>query len=311
MHAALLSPCQSALYTLYARTLFRSQIFLAYTEKYASPAQAFVDGMGHERTHGRKTAPHSFPRKGALLSWAGFEAACQDFNIVPIATVKPSVATTAATVHHRALAQQNHRRQHHPRNTSLDHQRAPKTTPVPSASKTDSQLDSPTTTSGLLSGVQACIAFLSACTLGSVVASFPNDNGIGGFGGERAKRAPHGFSRGGSAAEDERICGDENGSAYWRVSVGGQGVVGERVWACRLYLKSSWFHIRVLYMPWLVHRCERLLHLLDTSNVVNARVETLPRIEKIALEHLFYSSLGWPTLGPIPISRHSFLAVCR
>lgn len=207
--------------------LCRSQIFLAYAEKYTSPAQAFVDSKGHERTHGRKTTRHSFPRKGASLSWPGFEAACQDFNIVPTATVKPSLATTAAAFHHRGLTQDTPRRQHHPRNTSLDHQRAPRTSPAPSASKTGSRRpDSPTrmlsvetSTSGLLSEVQACIAFLSACTLGSAVASFPCDNGSGVFSGDKAERVSNGLSRGGSAAEDEKISGDENGSAYWRVSV--------------------------------------------------------------------------------------------
>ena len=197
-----------------------------YTKKHTIPAQGCVDNNGHETAHRRKAAPHSPPRKGSFLSWSGFEAVCQDFNIVATASVKPSAATNAAVDRQCTQAHHNHRRQHHPRSAPPGHQRSPRASPASSASRAECPLESPkrmisveTTTSGLLSGVQACIAFLSSCTHGSVVASFPNDGkGTGGFSGDRAKRVPGRSSRGGSAAGDERKWGDEGGPAYWRVS---------------------------------------------------------------------------------------------
>lgn len=194
------------------------QIFFAYTKRYANSAQGWSEDGKNLSVQGRKAMPQAHHRQGPFLSWAGFEAVCQDFHI----TATPSSPVVDHSSRHpRALADHHHAHHHPLRVISLDHQPPTKASPGASAPKATRQQDSPTRASsgetpsrGLLSGVQVCIGFVSACTQGSMVASFPNGGKSGSaVGGENARRDR--TSRGGSAEGRERMSNTEE---HWLVS---------------------------------------------------------------------------------------------
>lgn len=92
--------------------------------------------------------------------------------------------------------------------------------------------DTATAVGGLLSRLQARIAFVSACTHGSVVASFPDPDGTSGGnshvvnggrggGGGRGCRTGAGIAgtEPGRVEEGEGIPSTDGDTAYWRVSL--------------------------------------------------------------------------------------------
>lgn len=172
----------------------------------------------HLSMQGRTAMPQTYLQQGHFLSWAGFEAVCQDFHITnaPI-----SSAVGPDSRHPPLLANYDHA---HVRGTSLNHQLPSKAKPGAFSSKTIRQPDpsarvfsGETPSRGLLSGVQVCIAFVSACTHRSLVASFPNDGKSDGVvSGENGSRRR--MSRGSLATEKERMSCAEEDAAYWRVS---------------------------------------------------------------------------------------------
>lgn len=195
------------------------QIFFAYVKQNAKPAQtSSEDGKG---LSGRAAVPQSHLRQGPLLSWAGFEAICQVFHITtsPISTaVGPDPRHPPPPAHH-------HHAHHQPiRGAPLSNHPLSKAKPGAPGSKMTRQPDSPTRgfsgetpSRGLLSGAQVCIAFVSACSHSSMVASFPNDGKSDGVvSGESARR--HKMFYAGSSEENERTSCAENDAAYWRVS---------------------------------------------------------------------------------------------
>lgn len=161
--------------------------------------------------------------QGPFLTWAAYEAVCQDFHII----IAPTSSVAGPTSPHPHPLGNPHHTHQPVRGNPLDqHQRQPsKASPRASASKAARQPDdSPTRAfsaetpiNGLLSRVQACIAFVCACTRRSSVASFPNDGKSDGVvSGENARREK--MSRGGSAEEKETTSCTEEDAAYWRVS---------------------------------------------------------------------------------------------
>lgn len=194
---------------LYIGAFFPSvQIFFAYTQQYAKSAKDWLEDSKRLSVQGRKSMPQAHLRQDPCLSWAGFEAVCQDFHI--IATPVSSIVGPASR---------------HPRPQANPHPtHQPKAGPGGSASKTTRYPDSPTRvfsveapSSGLLSAVQICIAFVSACTHRSMVASFPNDGQSDGIAsGDNARR--DNTPRGGSAEEKRLSCAEED-AAFWQVSV--------------------------------------------------------------------------------------------
>lgn len=216
---------------------FPRQIFEVYAQKYAVSVQHLSDDTHgnpdkHVRLLGRKPTPQARLRQGPFLSWHGFEAICRDFNIAPAATPTGSRASR----HLHPLANRRQRQRHSSgsnrqrRGVLEDHQRSPRTSPGPPAAAVTPQRGSgprvffsQTRGNGLLSGVQARIAFVSACTHGSVVASFPSDGSwSGNNGGDgRGSNGRVGDSSvpdsAGSAGRSEMISGSK-AAAYWRVS---------------------------------------------------------------------------------------------
>lgn len=199
-----------------------AQIFVAYTTKYGTPVQDWSDKSKDVSVQGRKAIPPTHVRQGPFLSWAGFEAVCQDFNII---TAPSSSATDPSSTHLRPLAHHHPSHQYFVRDTPLGHHEPSKPSTPASASKPTRQPDPPvkvslvgTPTRGLLSRVQASIVFMSACVHGPVVASFPaggKDDSV--FSGENAKRDR--IARGGrSAGEKETMGHTEDDAAYWHVS---------------------------------------------------------------------------------------------
>lgn len=219
-------------------------------------AHTCPDDTNHVWLNGRKVAPGAYHRQGSFLSWSGFEAVCQDFSIVTTTTIalgamtRANIAAAAGSVsphqppltnhhHHNSSSNDtnNNFNRHQSSRGSLpsDPKRPPRTSLTSPAVKATRRPDSPATASrrilstrmssgGLLSEVQACIAFVSACTHGSAVASFPNDDGRGGSGnsaprGGTVKRVPYQLPRGGRAEEGEERINDNQDEAYWRVSL--------------------------------------------------------------------------------------------
>lgn len=134
-----------------------------------------------------------FLRHGPFLSWSGFEAICDDFKIAA------AVAAAAAPSHHHhnhvAVASNV------PRSRS-DQQ----TRDIPPKIRVENA-ECVVTEGFLLNTVQARIAFTSACTHGSVVASFPE-----GGGSRSAVRDNN------SGPSGERITREEEEEeAYWQV----------------------------------------------------------------------------------------------
>ena len=161
--------------------------------------------------------PQTNLRQGPFLAWAGFEAVCRDFHITT--TPIPPAMGSPNSRH----PQPSHDHAHHEpdRGAPLGHQPPSKAKPGASSSKMTRQPDCPasrlspaeTPSGGVLSRVQACIAFVSACTERFMVASFPNGGKSDGvFSGDNARRDK--ASRG-SSAEDGCAEGD---APHWRVS---------------------------------------------------------------------------------------------
>lgn len=127
---------------------------------------------------------------GGLLSWSGFMAMCRDFKI---ATSSPPPSPNKNTKMVRA-----HR-------SSVDQQRLVTFSSSPQAATRRPHFNDWKPGDGcLLDVAQARIAFVSACTHGSVVAAFP----------EEACRAPRESASGGSPYE--RGPGGSN-EVYWQV----------------------------------------------------------------------------------------------
>ncbi|CAB1108314.1 unnamed protein product [Ectocarpus sp. CCAP 1310/34] len=222
------------------------EIFDVYCRKNAQPAKKCSDdGHGTTGKHvwlqGRKATPRAFNRQGPFLSWPGFESVCHDFNITTAATVSP-----AADLSHPPAQNNHHDRSnttHHAqfRSTSPDNHRhrspktnaaAPAATVVPRTSSPPPRMllgDTATAVGGLLSRLQARIAFVSACTHGSVVASFPDPDGTSvgnnvvvsggrGGGGERECRTDAGIAgtEPGRVEEGDGIPSTDGDTAYWR-----------------------------------------------------------------------------------------------
>lgn len=213
-------PCQSISCTAVPYCQFVAQIFFEYTKKFARPAQDCLEESKNLLVRGRKAMPQSLHIQGPFLSWAGFQAVCQDFDITTAAT---SSLEAPASRHSRPLANRFHQTHQPVRGAPLGHQKSPKASPGASASKTTCQpgssmvLSVETPSSDLLSGVQACIAFFSACTHRSQVASFPNGGQSDGIATDENARRDR-TSRGSSAQEKERMSCTEEDTAYWRVS---------------------------------------------------------------------------------------------
>lgn len=201
-----------------------SQIFFAYTKKYVKSAQDWSAISKVLSVQGRKVMPQAYLHQGPFLSWAGFEAVCQDFHIIitPVSSVAGSDSPHPRTLGNHHQTRQHIRQQN--RGSSPDRPKPPIASPDASASKTTHDPDSPnrafsveTLGRGLLSEVQACIAFVSACTHRSMVASFPNGgNSDLIVSGEDAKIGR--TSRGSSAEERGNESRTEEDAAYWRVS---------------------------------------------------------------------------------------------
>ncbi|CAM9268006.1 unnamed protein product [Ectocarpus sp. 12 AP-2014] len=224
----------------------QARIFDVYRRKHAQPAKKCSDDVHgttgkHAWLRGREATPRASNRRGAFLSWSGFEAVCHDFSITTAATVSPAADRS------HPPAQHNHHDHsittHHAqfRSTSPDHHRhrSPRTIPAAPAATVIPRPSSPpprmllgetaTAVGGLLSRLQARIAFVSACTHGSVVASFPdpdgpsggNDvvvNGGHGGGGERGCRTGAGIAgtEPGRVEEGDGIPSTDGETAYWR-----------------------------------------------------------------------------------------------
>lgn len=196
------------------------QIFHAYSKQYANSAQDCLEGNKSLPLQRRKAMPQKHLRQDSFLSWAGFEAVCQDFHIITAA-----VSTVVGPASPNSCPQADHHHRHQPsRGAPLDHNPPSKASPGASASKTTNQPAShtrifsvETPSSGLLSEVQGCIAFVSACTHRPVVASFPDGEKSDGIvGGENARRDR--ILHGGAAEERGRISCTEDDAGYWRVS---------------------------------------------------------------------------------------------
>lgn len=127
-----------------------------------------------------------FLRRGPFLSWSGFEAICDDFNIAA------AVSTTFPHHHHATVTSSM------PRSPSS--QRPSEISPNTRAENAEWVVAE----GFLLNTFQATIAFTSACTHGSVVASFPE-----GGGGHPAARGN------GRPLEEKRTSEEEE--AYWQV----------------------------------------------------------------------------------------------
>lgn len=125
-----------------------------------------------------------FLRRGPFLSWSGFEAICDDFNIA---------AAVTTTSHHHATVTSSM-----PRSPSS--QRPSEILPKTRVENTEWVVAE----GFLLNTFQATIAFTSACTHGSVVASFPE-----GGGGNPAAR------ENGRSLGEKRTSEEEE--AYWQV----------------------------------------------------------------------------------------------
>lgn len=221
------------------------QIFSAYTEKYTIEVSTCLDDKMRVWLQGRKVTPQVYLRQGPFLSWSGFEAVCQDFSIATTtAAIGVMSRTKAAGVTGSASSPHHH---HHNNNNSninsinhsrhstqgalpSDHQRPPRTSPaflaVKGACRPDSDttgvLSTQTPSGSLLSGVQACIAFVSACTQEFAVASFPSDDGGSGnsdAGDGSVKKLPSQIYCGDSTDKGgKRTSDNEDDAAYWRVS---------------------------------------------------------------------------------------------
>ncbi|CAM9984921.1 unnamed protein product, partial [Scytosiphon promiscuus] len=207
------------------------QVFAVYAEKHADLLQLpSDDAQGnpgkHVRLHGQKTTPRAHLRRHVVLSWRGFEAICHDFDIAPGAIPKASPAprhldplTNRRHQDHRGSTKNNQGN-----NIAQDPQRSPRTTPgAPAAATTPRNASAPqvfcsqTYGGGLISRLQARIAFVSARTHGSVIASFPSDgrgsgSGGGGNGGDNCLKVS---DDAGSAGRNEMIPGTKD-AAYWR-----------------------------------------------------------------------------------------------
>lgn len=167
------------------------QIFAVFVRKHAVPVNKCEDDK-HVWLLGRKVTLKFFLNHGPFLSWSGFETACNKFKI----------AAASAT----AFPQLNEVVQ----------------MPELSDRRPVSHGSSPTTLAGdidwtprdgyLLSAAQARIAFVSACTPGPVVASFPEGSS------KAAARATDG-----GPENETSSCEQED--AYWRVGAG-EDVVG-------------------------------------------------------------------------------------
>ncbi|CAM9277733.1 unnamed protein product, partial [Pylaiella littoralis] len=218
-------------------------IFSAYTEKYTVEVSTCLDDKMRVRLQGRKVTPQVYLRQGPFLSWSGFEAVCQDFSIatttaaigVMSRTKAAGVTGSASSPHHHHhnnnnnnINSINHSRHSTQGALPSDHQRPPRTSPsflaVKGACRPDSDttgvLSTQTPSGSLLSGVQACIAFVSACTQGFAVASFPSDDGGSGnsdAGGGSVKKLPSQIYRGDSTDKGgKRTSDNEDDAAYWR-----------------------------------------------------------------------------------------------
>lgn len=127
--------------------------------------------------------------------------------------------------HNRHSITKNNQRQ----DVVQDHRRSPRTlfgasaaTVTPRHGSTPRLLCSPICGSGLVSGMQARIAFVSACTYGSVVASFPKDRNRSGSDGRGGRGSSGGlgdlgFSDDAEQAQRDATISGSKGAAYWRV----------------------------------------------------------------------------------------------
>ncbi|CAM9154519.1 unnamed protein product, partial [Hapterophycus canaliculatus] len=208
-------------------------IFAVYAKRHTESLQQLNDDVSgnadkHTWLHGRKTAPQVCLRQGPPLSWGGFEAICRDFNIAPVVTQTDSSASRH--LHPLASGRHNQRqtsKNHQSRDGLQNHQRSPRTNPSPATTTTPRHDSSPrllfsqTRGSGLLSGMQARIAFVSAYTHGSVVASFPDHGDGSGHhgGGGRGSNDGGGDSsvpdNAGTTGRGEMGSGSRD-AAYWR-----------------------------------------------------------------------------------------------
>ncbi|CAM9663336.1 unnamed protein product [Ectocarpus sp. 6 AP-2014] len=226
--------------------LKQARIFDVYCRKHAQPAtKCSDDGHGTTGEHvwlqGRKVTPRAYLRQGPFLSWPGFESVCHDFSITTAATVSP-----AADRPHSPAQHNHHDRsitEHHAqfRSTSPDHHRhrsprtnpaAPAATVMPRSSAPPPRMllrDTATAVGGLLSRLQARIAFVSACTHESVVASFPDPDGTsggnnvvvngagGGAGGRGCRTGGAGIAgtEPGRVEEGDGIPSTDGDTTYW------------------------------------------------------------------------------------------------
>ncbi|CAM9356453.1 unnamed protein product [Ectocarpus sp. 8 AP-2014] len=226
--------------------LKQARIFDVYCRKHALPAKKCSDdGHGTTGKHvwlqGRKATPGAYNRQGPFLSWPGFESVCHDFSITTAVTVSPAANRShlpSQNSHHDHSTTKHHAQF---RSTSPDHRHhrsprinpaAPAATVMPRPSSPPPRMllgDTATAFGGLLSRLQARIAFVSACTHGSVVASFPDPdgtsggnnavvNGGGGGGGGRGCRTGAGIvgTEPGRVEEGDGIPSTDGDTAYWR-----------------------------------------------------------------------------------------------
>lgn len=177
------------------------QIFAAFVKRYAvsAPKCSNTDNadIGTDNSvwrQGHLRNVRRFPACRPLLSWAGFEAVCYHFKLA-----KRGSANTIYSAD-RGPAQQASCRS-------------------PSAEESGLQLGESESAARageglLLTGIQILVAFICACTHGSVLASFPDDSG------EAAATAV------GKAAEDaigynggmKRHRSRDEEDAYWKAS---------------------------------------------------------------------------------------------
>lgn len=180
-----------------------NQVFSAYAKKYAVTPEKSDNTQKLESTHGRgePLQLQTSSRFGPCLSWTGFEGLCSDFQIAAVTTIASTVSTSADAVTVVPAA-----RTAYPLSRSSSHRAVEPLAPLSLANGRGywSPMEG-----YAISAVQTRVAFLSACTHNSVVASFADGKGV-------ALRAENGFSRpegGGSRGESD----DEE--AYWLVSL--------------------------------------------------------------------------------------------